>query len=95
MIVPMRMTRFEEELAAYVGWYNEHRPHQGLSGLTPAERLGGVSPERRVRFATRPRCRARGDPRRPRPRACRALELRVDFIEGRRHLPVVELRKVA
>jgi len=26
----------EEELALYVSWYNQHRPHRGLGGLTPA-----------------------------------------------------------
>jgi transposase InsO family protein len=93
--VPMRVASFEAELSAYVTWYNEYRPHQGLGGVAPAERLGRTSNTRRPALELRPSSRARGHPRGARSRACRALELRVHYLEGRRHLPVIELRKAA
>ncbi|CAN5311535.1 hypothetical protein BH09MYX1_BH09MYX1_61470 [soil metagenome] len=55
-IVPLAMPRMAEELTAYVAWYHEHRPHQGLDGRTPREVLdGGVAACDRPRFETRPR----------------------------------------
>ncbi len=35
ILVPLRLDRMREELACYIIWYNEHRPHQALNGLTP------------------------------------------------------------
>ena len=37
ILVPLRLTDFNDELIRYVVWYNEHRPHQTLRGRTPNE----------------------------------------------------------
>jgi transposase InsO family protein len=95
ILAPMRLASFEAELSAYVTWYNEHRPHQGLGGVAPSDRLGRTSNTRCPSFEVRPSSGARGHPRNARSRACRALELRVHYLEGRRHLPLVDLRKAA
>jgi hypothetical protein len=85
------------ELAAYVLWYEQHRPHQGLEGKTPAEvREGTETARERGALEVRkrmPLARARGDPRRRRCR--RPLELVVTHVRGRAHLPIVALREVA
>ena len=39
--VPMRVGKMREELALYVRWFNEFRPHQSLAGRTPDEGLLG------------------------------------------------------
>ncbi|MHC4920999.1 MAG: transposase [Planctomycetota bacterium] len=95
ILVPFRLDAMREELACYVIWYNEHRPHQGLDGMTPAEvYVGEASPSPGVRFEPRPRWSTEtGRDGRCR-RAC-CLHLIVNFVEGRRHLPVVELTQAA
>jgi hypothetical protein len=35
-------------LDVYARWYNEHRSHQGLGGLTPNERASGDLPAREL-----------------------------------------------
>jgi transposase InsO family protein len=101
MIVPLGAEAFERELHAYVGWYNEHRPHRALGGRTPAEVRDGVAGvAERPALETRPRYPlARAGPGRRRRRRLRGrLELRVGYFEGRAHLPVVqivELRRAA
>ncbi len=91
--VPFRLDAMREELAYYMSWYNEHRPHQALNGLTPDEAYRGeASPNPYVRFEPRPRWPITG-----KGRSSRAgrLHLTIKFVEGRRHLPVVELNQAA
>ena len=85
---------------ADVRWYNEHRPSQALSGRTPNEVYFDRAPANE---------RPRYEPRRkwPRKSPCAAprakvkgrrgmrLELALSFLEGRKHLPVVEIRPAA
>lgn len=89
--VPLGQETMREEIALYAAWYNEHRPHQALGGMTPAERYGGGQSQ------------DRGDPVEPRPRwPVEDEATRVDrvwpvvkLLEGRKHLPIIELRRVA
>ena len=37
ILVPFRLDAMREELALYVTWYDENRPHQALDGMTPNE----------------------------------------------------------
>ena len=86
IVVPMSLGLLARELDAYLVWYHEHRPHQGLGGRTPREVLdvGG----KRVR-SRRPRAPpVRHSKMRPR-------RLVVSFIETRRHLPVVSFKRAA
>lgn len=101
-IVPMTMAPMAREIDAYVVWYNEHRPHQGLGGRTPVEvRDGKGRAKRGPALETRPRyplAPARGDPARPKQRK-RPLKgqlvVRLDRVAGRVHLPIIELRHAA
>jgi hypothetical protein len=98
--VPLRRQSFQRELALFVGWYNEHRPHSALGGKTPDEVYCRRFPNcRKPRFEPRSRW--------PRGSPCTApwalvrgspgarLELLVEFHGGRRHLPIVRLNRVA
>ncbi len=88
------------ELSLFVKWYNSHRPHSTLEARTPDE----------VYFDLPPACRvARFEPRRRWPRDLRCagpqapvraqrgqhLDLNVTYLVGRRHLPIVDLKKAA
>ncbi len=81
------------ELALYVTWYNENRPHQALDGMAPIDVYRGeASPKPGVRFETRPRWPVTDKiPHAP----ARRLHLTIKFLEGRRHLPIVELEQAA
>ena len=100
ILVPLRITEMRAEIARYVVWYNEFRPHSSLHGATPAEVLRGERPairkprlEPRARFpvggkSANPQTRVRGKP------GC-ALRLVVTHHEGAAHLPIVEVRRAA
>ncbi len=83
-------------------WYNHHRPHGPLGARTPDEVYGGHVPAcERARLELRPRWPRRSmcaSPQAPvDATATRAgpPELVVTFVGGRRHLPVVSLRRAA
>lgn len=100
LLVPYRRKAFLREIHAIVQWYNESRPHSWLSGRTPNEAYRGTFPaNRRPRFEPRPRW-PRGSPCaqpwalvRGSPGA--KLTLDVSFHAGRKHLPIVTLKRVA
>jgi len=100
-LVPYRHEAFLKELHYICQWYNEHRPHMSLGGTTPHEvyRRERHPANRRPRFEPRPNW--------PRPSPCAQpvtlvkgkpglrLELDVQFLGGRKHLPIVRLRRAA
>ena len=73
--------RFRRELTFYSTWYNQYRPHQGLDGRIPAEVYFGVEDE--------------VAPLNTRGQDAVEFQILVSFLEGRRHLPIVELRQAA
>jgi len=79
------------EVSLYSTWYNEERPHQRLHGLTPAEVYDGTSMQA-AQLEPRPKWPLASDEDSMR---VRRVQLVVKFVEGRRHLPIVELRRVA
>jgi transposase InsO family protein len=98
--VPYRLADFEKELALYFSWYVGHRPHTRLRSATPNE----------VYYHRRPASRApRFEPRRrwPRRSACASprtlirgqpgvqLDLDIRYFGGRRHLPIITLKRAA
>jgi transposase InsO family protein len=93
IVVPLRLQEMRMELACYITWYNEHRPHQGLDGQTPSEMYhGSARPAPVARLEPRPRwplCEPGRGRRTPH------IRLVVGLLEGRRHLPVVELQRAA
>ncbi len=100
ILISQHRTRFRAELDSFIAWYNEYRPHTTLQGKTPNE----------VYFQLRPaNQRPRIEPRErwPRPSPCATprtliagqsgdrFEIEVVFHSGRRHLPIVSLRRAA
>jgi transposase InsO family protein len=100
LLVPYRRESFQRELDLIVDWYNERRPHEWLGGRTPNEVYYGRFPANRSpRFETRPNW-PRGSPCakpwalvRGSPGA--TLKLEVTFHRGRKHLPIVRLKRAA
>lgn len=91
---------FYREVLLNVGWYNSFRPHMSLQGAAPDE----------VYFARSPASRKpRFEPRAAWPRAspCAAplalikgqpgthIQLKIQFVAGRRHLPRITLTRAA
>jgi transposase InsO family protein len=100
IFVPYRLAEIDRALAAWMLWYNEHRPNEALGNRTPAEvRDGLVTARDRERIETRTRMPlARASPegatteaRRPRGK----LTLVASYVGGYRQLPVIELREAA
>jgi putative transposase len=84
ILVPLRRDRIQNELLSYFRWFETSRPHQGLGGRTPHEVY--ETSHRHLPIAKRPLILI--DRNRP-------FELVVHFQDGRRQLPIVELRQAA
>jgi transposase InsO family protein len=87
--VPLGLEAMRRELVFYAAWYNESRPHQALGGMTPADRYDGAG---RMAKSFEPRPRWPADDGAVR---VKRLQLVVTFPEGRKHLPIVELKRAA
>jgi transposase InsO family protein len=99
ILVPYAIEAMRAEIARFVAWYAEFRPHQALDARTPLEVYENRTPAcRGPRFEPRARYPAANaqDPAAP-LRAGRGakLELVVSYFEGARHLPIVELKAAA
>ena len=99
-LVPLNLDKARKVIGLYVAWYNLHRPHQALDGSTPAEVYGNRQPaneahrfEPRSRWPLKSRC-AKPTTKIKGERGVK-LELHVSHFEGRRHLPVIELKPAA
>ena len=100
IVVPLRRDEMRQELLSLVEWYNEFRPHMALQGRTPNEVYVGRFPaNRRPRLEPRPHW-PRGSPCAVpqvlvagKPGDKFVLELR--HHDGRAHMPIVKLRRVA
>ncbi len=98
--MPLTLAGVRREISLYVVWYGEHRPNMALAGQTPHEVYHGLRPaNENPRFEPRPRW-----PRQSRCASPQAgihgkrgpkLRLVVGYLEGRKHLPVVELQRAA
>jgi transposase InsO family protein len=100
VLISIFQRTFQQQVKSYTAWYNTHRPHTFLNGATPDERYFGHPPANRApRFELRAKW-PRGSPC-AKPQALvkgqpgARRELVVTFEHGQRHLPVVELRRVA
>jgi len=99
-LISLCQRTFQQDVLFYEAWYNEHRPHTALGGATPNEVYFNHRPTNRTpRFEPRARW-PRGSPcARPqvlvKGRPGVRVELDVTFHGGRKHLPVVTLRRVA
>ena len=98
--VPLHGESFCRELMLFADWYNQVRSHSGLDGNTPREVYHALSPAREhPRFEPRPRWPRTAPcafPHAPVAGQCGArLRLDVRYHWGRKHLPVVALRRAA
>ena len=99
-LVPLRHAAMRRELSLVAAWYNGARPHMSLGGRTPDEVYFDRFPaNRKPRFEPRARW-PRGSPcAKPwalvkgKPGVC--LQLDVEFQAGRKHLPVVCVKRAA
>jgi transposase InsO family protein len=98
--VPMQRDTMRKELELFRVWYNSLRPHMTRNGSTPDEVYHRRHPACRYpRFESRRHwpvgspCARPGVPIRGWPG--KRLELHVEFQAGRKHLPVVTLRRAA
>ncbi len=89
----------ESEVRPYFAWYNEHRPHMRHHGKTPNETYFGrrpantlprLEPRKYAKQATpcaAPRMCIRG-------KAGVKVKLVLDYVDGKRLLPIVKLERV-
>ena len=100
ILVSICQGTFHQQVLSYTAWNNIHRPHTFLNGATPDERYFGRRPANRApRFEPRARW-PRGSPCAKPQTLVKGqpgvrLELAVTFEGGRKHLPIVTLRRVA
>jgi hypothetical protein len=85
IVLPFSLDAMRAELVAFVHWYDAYRPHPSFGGRTPAEEYAGLE---RVdqREGTESTTRLTSD---------KQLQLEVTHLEGRKQLPIVELRAAA
>jgi len=90
LLVPMSLAGMRRELRLFTTWYNAERPHMGLAGKTPQE-VWSDRPRRRRPVEPRHRWQHRLRQHRSGDK----FTFDVSYVEGREHLPVIELRRVA
>ena len=81
IFVPFNFNDMRKELAIFITWYNEFRPHQYLRSRTPEEVYANAPPVEKMKVASNSQL----------PR----LTLHVGYFEGRKHLPVIEIKRAA
>jgi hypothetical protein len=99
IVVPLSQGNMENEVLAYVSWYNENRPHTRHFGRTPnevyfnrraANTLSRIEPRKYAKHSTpcaAPRMMIRG-------KAGVNVKLALDFVNGNRLLPIVKIERV-
>ena len=99
ILVPLKRAPLIEELDFFFAWYNGSRPHMTLNASTPNEVYHDLPPateqprfEPRLRWPSTAPCTAPQVPVRSRSGS---VHVRVDFLHGRKHLPVVALSHAA
>ncbi len=100
LLVRYSMTAIRTEVELFSDWYNRERPHEWLAGATPDEVYRGVlAASSKPRFEPRRRfprgATCAGPPAKIGGRRGTELALQVSFVKGRRHLPIVELKRAA
>jgi len=98
--IPYAMSAMRDEVRFAIEWYNHHRGHSSLNNRTPDEVYFDRAPaNERPRYETRGKWPPGSGCARPyvpiRGECGVTLELDVAYYQGRKHLPVFKLRKVA
>ncbi|MCF6177199.1 MAG: integrase core domain-containing protein [Victivallaceae bacterium] len=79
--VPLTLDDMRHEVALYFIWYNQYRPHEYLDARTPEEVYNHSPPIEKKIFK-----RGSDIPK---------LELQLSFLDGRKHLPIIEFKKAS
>jgi len=100
ILAPLLEQGLYRELTFYAHWFNQRRPHSGLNGNTPDEVYHELSSAcEHPRFEPRarwPRTAPCASPQVPVAGNCGAhMQLDARYYCGRRHLPIVALRRAA
>ena len=100
ILVPQCRAAFRRELTSFRAWYNEHRPHTTLHGKTPNEVYFRLRPNNRCpRIGPRKRWPRRGPCAAPRTLIAGQpgdrFTFEIGFQDGKRHLPIVSLKRAA
>ena len=99
ILVPLRLSDFNEELIRYVIWYNGHRPHQYLRGRTPNEvydsRFAVCDGPRLEPRPNYPLNASNGKPASTLVKRATDLQVVVTHLDERRHLPIVSIKQAA
>ncbi len=99
ILVPISRKDMIEETRLFFEWYNAHRPHMALGGKTPNESYFGVrAANAKPRIETRPL--AKHSTPCAKPRMCMRgkagvkVHVRLEFLEGRLHLPILKVERI-
>ncbi len=98
ILVPFQRDDMARELELFFGWYNDLRPHMTLHTRTPNEVYHDLSPAcEQPRFEPRtrwPRISPCASPPAP-VKSATSVHVEINFLHGRKHLPIVTLKHVA
>jgi putative transposase len=99
ILVPISKNEMIFETRLFFDWYNGHRPHMSLGGKTPDETyFCRHAANAKPRIETRPRAKHSTPCAAPRMciagRAGAKVKVRLEFLEGRRHLPIVKVEHI-
>jgi len=98
--VPLRREEMRKELLCHLDWYNEHRPHEFIVARTPNEAYhdrpaANETPRIEVRLnwppeasCATPSAAIDGEPG-------QKIELVINYYAGRKHFPIIQLKRVA
>ncbi|NOY74191.1 MAG: transposase family protein [Kiritimatiellaeota bacterium] len=99
--VPLNFDDMRYELALFFTWYNEYRPHEYLNGRTPSEvcKNSPVLPCDAIARMSDGLSLSNGPPTKmmvfEKGSDIPEMKLELSFLEGRRHLPIIEFKKSA
>ena len=92
IIIPYSLIQMQEELVLFVLWYNQYRPHSAfLKEQNKCEVMGPQTPQE-----VYDGFRMLEMPNAPPGHNCDLPQVKIDiaYLEGRRHLPIIEIRKL-
>ena len=96
IIVPTNQSEFEHELSLWATWYNSHRPHMALRGRTPDEiyfrkRAANTLPRIEPRLGLKHSSPCAAPHTMMAGKAGRKVDVKLTFLEGRKHLPIIQV----
>ena len=81
ILIPLNMDEMRKELSHYINWYNQFRPHEFLDGRVPMDVY--IQKRKRIGYY-----KVKGSD-------TDKLKLLVSYFENQKHLPIINLRKIA